>query len=253
MSANETEKPKIIAISQARMGSSRLPGKVLMDLHGKPLLLRHCERVLEAKLIDKFFIATSKNAKDKKIEEFCKENDISCHRGSEKDVFSRYLDIAKSEKPDIIVRVTSDCPLISPELIDKLIDEFLLGREIFDYATLEVDHYPRGVDVEVFSYSALKRLGKMKLSPVEKEHVTIGFYKRPESFKCLNYRGADNLNEIIKARLCVDEQADFDFVSSVLKHLEEEKLTDNITNIVNLLIKKPKLLLLNNSVEQTKV
>ena len=147
---------KLIAIVQARMGSTRLPGKVLKDIHGRTMLARVVRRVGRSKLIDEVVVATTTEPDDKVIVEECELLGVSCFRGSEQDVLDRYYSTAKAFFADSIVRITSDCPLIDPDIIDKVIQAYL--KEGPDYAGNSlVCTYPRGLDVEVFSMQALEK------------------------------------------------------------------------------------------------
>ena len=140
---------KIGVIIQARMSSTRLPNKIMLNLVEKPVLWHVIERCKKAK-VDEVIIATSKNKENNVIEEFCKQYEVSYFRGSENDVLKRYYDTAKKFNLDIIIRITSDCPLISPEIIDNLINEFNYGKA--DYiSNVSNRSYPRGLDVEIFS------------------------------------------------------------------------------------------------------
>ena len=162
---------KVIAIIQARMGSSRLPGKVLKTIKGRPMLWHVVKRVSSAELIDSVIIATSTKAKDDKIEEFSRSSRVKVYRGSENDVLDRYYKAAKEAGADVIVRITADCALICPEVIDKVVSEFLKSR--CDYATNGLVYtYPDGCDTEVFSLNALAKAWQECGDAAQREHVT---------------------------------------------------------------------------------
>ena len=147
---------KTAAIIQARMGSTRLPGKVLKTVMGKTLLEYQIERVKEAQMIDQIIIATTMKKIDEPIVNLCERLGVDYFRGSEHDVLSRYFETATNFNIDVIVRITSDCPLIDPEIIDKVVSHYLNHREKLDYASNTLERtYPRGLDTEVFSYNAL--------------------------------------------------------------------------------------------------
>jgi spore coat polysaccharide biosynthesis protein SpsF len=149
------KKNRIIAIIQARMGSDRLPGKVLLPIMGKPMLWHVVNRTNQSRLLNKVVVATTKKSKDDIITEFCRKNGISCYRGEEFDVLDRYYKAAKLYKADIVVRITSDCPLVDPALLDKTIKAYIENMKSLDGASTALKRtYPRGLDIEVFSFSA---------------------------------------------------------------------------------------------------
>lgn len=252
---NKSQKtPNIVAITQARMGSSRLPGKVLTQLLDRSLLDWHCTRMFECKLVDSYVVATTNLSGDKDIENFCLERAISCFRGDESDVFSRYLEVARQENADIIVRVTGDCPLIDPELVDETIDYFLSCGPDMDYVSLDISAYARGFDVEVFSRGALEKLSQLDLTRAEKEHVTLGLYGREGEFNCKNFAGfAGEERPENTYRLCVDEIADLNAVSALLNCFESGHINLSWKQILDKLAKHPEIVALNSHVEQVKV
>jgi len=149
----------IIAIIQARMGSTRLPGKVLMEVNDRPLLAYQLDRISKSKKLDKVVIATSVLEKDDAIESFCVDYGIDYYRGSENDVMSRYYDCAKKYNSDIVVRMTADCPLIDPKIIDKVVQKFEDDNVDYCGNTVppETSRFPDGSDIEVFSMKALEQ------------------------------------------------------------------------------------------------
>ena len=148
---------KVAAIVQARMGSERLPGKVAMEIEGKPMLAHLIERLKHAKKIDQIIIATSNKQTDDTVAQIAEACGVSCYRGSEADVLSRYLEAAEKYKVDIIVRITGDCPLVDPFIVDELIRNYLVSD--FDYMGVNIgkDGYPRGLDAEIFSSETLQK------------------------------------------------------------------------------------------------
>lgn len=195
------------------MTSTRLPGKILKKVCGRTLLDYHTSRLLQSRLIDRLVIATTENHSDDRIADFCQARDIACVRGSESDVLARYFKAVQAFPADIIVRVTSDCPLIDPELMDQVIGYFLDQRECYDYVTLDDKNYPRGLDVEVFSRSALEKAHSDGHHPHEREHVTPYIYQRKSEFRCGVFPSSEKSGH---HRWCVDEAADFDLVSRIL-------------------------------------
>jgi len=230
------KKMKIVAIIQARMGSTRLPGKVLMEISGKPLLWHVVNRVSYSKYISQIVIATSTNPKDDEIEKFAKKYNLNIFRGSENDCLDRYYKAAKKYKADVIVRITADCPLICPKIIDKVILEYIKGD--FDYVTNTIVYtYPDGCDVEVFSFEALEKAWREAKDPVEREHVTV-YIRNSEEFKIKNVVNDKPVNPQ-EYKWSVDKQNDLEFVKEVYNHLYNDRKVFSYKDIMNLLRKNP--------------
>ena len=173
---------RIVAIIQARMGSTRLPGKVLMNLDGRTVLARVFERVSRFKSIQSVVVATSTNRENDDIAAECARLGVSCVRGSENDVLDRYVQAARKHKAEAIVRITADCPLIDPEVSDSVVKEFL--RQHADYASNVFPRtYPRGLDTEVFTRDALEQAWEESTEPHQREHVTPYLYEHPQIFQ----------------------------------------------------------------------
>ena len=209
------KKEKIVAIIQARMGSSRLPGKVLKEVNGVPLLKYQFERVKQSLFITETVIATTLREENDVITEFCEQNQISCFRGSENDVLSRYYECSREYKVDIIVRLTADCPLIDPRVIDEVVKIYLENDYDFvaNTAPPEGFTYPEGMDVEVFSFKLLERAMREAEKPSEREHVTHFFWQNPQFFS--TYR-IDLEKDFSSYRLTVDYPEDLDVTESVI-------------------------------------
>lgn len=175
---------KTVIIVQARMTSTRLPGKVLKRIMDKPLLEYQIERLQRVSLADETVIATTINVSDIPIEELCRHLAIPFFRGSENDVLARYHDTALKHDADIIVRVTSDCPLIDPIVIDRVIGFFKDNYGVYDYVSnVQTRTYPRGLDCEVFTSSVLDEIYLKASEPPDREHVTPYIYRHPERFR----------------------------------------------------------------------
>jgi spore coat polysaccharide biosynthesis protein SpsF len=174
--------PRTVAIIQARMGSTRLPGKILLDLGGEPVLARVMERAKRAKRLSQVTVATSDLPADNVIAEVSHQRGWPCFRGSESDVLDRYYHAAMAFGAAVVVRITSDCPLIDSEIVDSVIGEFL--KQQADYASNTLERtYPRGLDTEVFSMAALRRAWCEAQELPEREHVTPYLYGHPEQFR----------------------------------------------------------------------
>ncbi len=209
------KKEKIVAIIQARMGSSRLPGKVLKEVDGIPLIKYQIDRVKHSLFIVETIIATSLGEENDVIAEFCLQNQISCFRGSEDDVLCRYYECSKEYKADIVVRLTADCPLIDPRVIDEVVKIYMENDYDFvaNTAPPEGFTYPEGMDVEVFSFKLLERAAREAEKPSEREHVTHYFWQNPQLFS--SYR-VDLKHNFSDYRLTVDYPEDFEVVEEVI-------------------------------------
>ena len=229
-------------IIQARMGSSRLPGKVLMKSgNGMPLLyhvinqLRHCSKVKN------LVIATTTNQEDDEIEKFADNNSVNVFRGSEKDVLDRYFQCAKKYSFSTIVRITSDCPLIDPQIVDKVIERFFSGN--YDYATNTlIRTFPIGTDAEVFSFSALETAWKNAQLPSEREHVTPHL-RNKGNFKTINVENDTNISNL---RLTVDRIEDFELIKEILNNISTNPI--HLEDILELFSRKPELIEINKHV-----
>lgn len=196
------------------MGSTRLPGKVMLDLNGCSMLARVVRRTQRARLLSEVTVACSTEPADEAIVSECQKLGVRVHRGSDSDVLARYHGAASEFGADVVVRITSDCPLIEPEIVDKVVAE--LQRSGADYASNTIDRsYPRGLDTEVFKQSALDRAWREATEDYQHVHVTPYFYQHPELFKIVQVKQAEDLNEL---RWTVDTPEDFEFVSRIYRH-----------------------------------
>lgn len=232
----------ILGVLQARVSSTRLPGKVLRPLLGKPMLQCQIERVRRAKLIDKLIVATSTDSSDDAIEEVCRRGGIACHRGQLQDVLDRYYQAAKSYRPAHVVRLTGDCPLADPDLIDRVVRFYLNGR--YDHVSNggEPPTFPDGLDVEVFPFSALEVAWREAGLPSEREHVTPFIYNHPERFRVAQYANDVNLSHL---RWTVDEPEDFELVNIIYETLYPAKPDFSTADILSLLEQRPELKTIN--------
>lgn len=233
---------------QARMSSTRLPGKVLKPVLGKPLLTYLCERLKRVSNANVFRILTSKEKEDDVIANYCIENGISYFRGSLENVLDRYYQAALVYKPDAIVRITADCPLIDPNVIDNVISTYKQTFPKYDYVSNSLERtFPRGMDAEIFSFNALKITHENATKKEEQEHVTLHMYRNPEQFRCLNVPFSRNLSHI---RLTVDTKEDFELVRIIIKNLYPSHPQFNMQDILNLLDKNPDFVKINGHITQ---
>lgn len=206
-------KAKVVAIIQARMASKRLPGKVLLDVAGEPMLVHVVERTRRARLLDEVVVATGEGSGDDPVAQLCQERGYACVRGSEADVLARYLKAARQHLADVVVRITADCPLMDPQVIDQVVEAFLGAEPPADYASNRIlRRYPVGLDVEVMSRAALERAGKEAHEPYQREHVTPYFYEQPGRFAVLSIEAPEDYGSL---RWTVDTEADLRFVREV--------------------------------------
>lgn len=243
-------KKKIVATIEARMTSTRLPGKVLMPLAGKPALERLIERLKRSKFVDEIVVATTINKSDDLIVKLAGRLGVKYFRGSELDVLRRVLMAAQSVKGDIIVEITGDCPLVDWRLVDRGIEEFF--RKKADYASnLLKPSYPIGFDVQVFPVDVLAEVDKLTNDPVDRVHVSYYIYNHPEKYKLHSWE-ADKKAYWPNLRLTLDEKEDFELLNIIFKELLPEKEDFTVYDVVNLLKNKPELLKINKHVKQKK-
>lgn len=239
----------IDVIVQARMGSTRLPGKVLRLLNGKPMLQRIVQRVSQATLVRNVAVATSTLPDDDKVESFCKQNLASCvcFRGSEEDVLDRYYKCAEMMGSDIVVRLTGDNPFVDPEVIDAAITLFL-EKENLDYLSYR-EGLPLGIGAEVFSFDALQRAWHDASDPECREHVTPYFYRTNGLF---SWRRESLIGEdYSEYRLTVDTQEDFNTAEKLYKILEENNLDYSFKTVVDILSTHPEVVSNSGIVQKT--
>jgi spore coat polysaccharide biosynthesis protein SpsF (cytidylyltransferase family) len=204
---------RTIAIIQARLNSARLPGKVLLPIGGKPMLGHVIDRVRQAKLIDVAMVATGSRSINQSIIDYCHNAYVYCYAGHDTDVLDRYHEAMWMSKADVIVRITGDCPMMDPALIDHLIEQFCLID--CDYLTNTMPPtYPDGLDVEVFSAAVLARAWAEATLPSEREHVTPWMRSHCRTVNVTNPRGDES-----RWRLCVDEQTDLDLIGAIFGEL----------------------------------
>jgi spore coat polysaccharide biosynthesis protein SpsF len=239
---------KVVLIMQARMGSERLPGKVLKPVAGKPLLQYELTRLSRCQFVGETVVATTTNPADDAIVEFCRQHGVLWFRGSEEDVLSRYYEAAVWRSADVVVRVTADCPLIDPALVDDTVKFYLTHRTEYDYVSNVLKRtYPRGMDCEVFSFSALKQAFDEAKDRKEREHVTPFIYGRPERFKLGGVAGAEDQSCL---RLTVDTSEDFDLIEKVITALYPAKHDFSLADIVSLLKQRPEWASINQNIKQ---
>jgi spore coat polysaccharide biosynthesis protein SpsF len=238
---------KTVAIIQAHMGSTRLPGKVLLDLAGKPVLLRVVERVRRFRLVDEVVVATSTLQLDDVLVEKCAEWGVRVYRGDDRDVLSRFVGAAEKVGADVCVRITADCPLIDPGVSDLIIQAFLQADPPVDYASNKIPQsFPRGLDTEVFTLDALRRASAEASQPYERTHVTIYIYEHPDRFLLRSVTSDVNRAHW---RWTLDTPHDYQFLREVYARLTPSG-SFTWLDVLRLLEQDPQLAQLNAHIRQ---
>ena len=243
-----TESVRCCAFIQARTGSARLPGKVLLRLSGEPLISHCIKASTRAEAIDRVVLCTSTLEQDDVLEDIATKHQVACFRGSHDDVLRRFLDAHESFPSDHIVRLTGDDPLLDSKVIDKVIKAHI--RSEFDYTSNIISRtWPRGLDTEVFTSNLLKVSADKGIRPEDREHVTIFARTHPEIFRLQNI-SAPHYQTFPNWRLCVDTIDDYKLMCNIFDQLSSDKGYIEIDDVIQLLSKRMDLIELNNQVEQ---
>jgi len=238
---------RVATIIQARTTSTRLLGKALMKIEGKPMVWHVVNRLKFSKILNDIILAIPDTKKNDILERFAKDNKVKYFRGSEEDVLSRYYEAAKKFNVDVIVRITSDCPLIDPQIVDLLIKKYLSSTA--DYVSNSLKRtFSRGLDVEVFSLKVLEKAHKEAKENYQREHVTPYIYEHPEIFKLQNIEAKGKLKHP-ELRLTVDTKEDLQLIREIYKHLYKPGKIFYAEEIINLLNRYPELVKININVK----
>lgn len=237
----------VAAIIQARMGSTRLPGKVLKELNGQALLQNIISRVEKCKTVDEILVATTVNSIDDELESWCQDREIKVFRGDENNVLKRYYDAATYIGADIIIRITADDPFKDPDVIDAVVMQLQDNQLDFSFNNCPPS-FPEGLDTEVFTYQAIKKVVESKTTDFEKEHVTQYFYHNSSQFKMMNY---PYIKDISNIRLTVDSEEDFILAQQIYKKLSQHGEMFYLDDILRLLEKEPQLMQINQNVKRS--
>ncbi|MBF0233063.1 MAG: glycosyltransferase family protein [Desulfamplus sp.] len=238
----------IVAIIQARLTSTRLPKKIMLDLCGKPLLCHVVERVMRAQLIDEVVLAIPDSSSNDQLELFAKQFNWKIFRDSEDDVLSRYYHAATHFKADIIVRITSDCPLVDPAIIDETIKRHILDRN--DYTAVGIEGgFPRGLDVEVLNIESLQYAYDKAVDKSEREHVTLFIYQNPELFKTRFIEATQPLKRP-EIRLTVDTEEDYFLIKQIYSVLHNGGNFFSTQDVLDLIDSNPHLQSINKHIIQ---
>jgi spore coat polysaccharide biosynthesis protein SpsF len=242
----------VICITQARLGSSRFPKKVLMEISGVSLLEFHMQRVKQSQLVDKHIVAIPGSSKDQPLADFCHQKGYDVFQGSEENVLSRFYHAALSygvKQDDTIIRLTGDCPLICPRLIDDVVAKHKQSNKD-GYTHLSLGYWARGLDIEVFSMATLQSTFENASLAMELEHVTYYIYTHPKDFTIMPVEGGKAAWS--DYRLCVDESDDFELLAALVAILGDDWPSASAEDICTLLDLNPQLTLINQSVIQKK-
>jgi spore coat polysaccharide biosynthesis protein SpsF len=240
---------RVGALIQARMSSTRLPGKVMRPLAGKAILLRIVERLRRCAQLDEIIVVTSDDSSDDTIARHCDEWRVACFRGSLNDVLDRYYQAATLYRLDVVVRITADCPLTDPQLVDRVI-LMLLASETGDFASNGlIPRYPRGTDVAVMRYAALARSWREATQPYERVHVTPYIKQHPQIFHLLPLVGERDYSHY---RLTVDTAEDLQLIEAIFARLvDREGYT--LADVIALLEREPALVMINQHIQQKRL
>ncbi|TRZ53482.1 MAG: spore coat biosynthesis protein F [Dehalococcoidia bacterium] len=242
---------RIVSTIEARMGSTRFPGKTLSEIVGKPMLELIIERLKRARGVDEIVMATTTEPEDKVITKLAERVGVKWYRGSSEDVLDRVLQAAKAYKADIIVEMTGDNPLLEPELVDKAIDIYLNGN--YDYVSNAIkETYPDGLNVQVFSVKVLDEVARLTNDPADRENVSLYIYEHPEKYRLYNMEAPPEYYHP-EYRWTVDTEEDIQFVTAVYESLYYKKPDFSIADIMKLLKEKPDLLKINARIKQKPV
>jgi spore coat polysaccharide biosynthesis protein SpsF len=221
----------VVVFLQARMSSKRFPGKVMKEINGKPMIAWQIQRILQSTMISEVVVLTSTDNSDDILVDYLESIGVAVFRGSLEDVHSRFLEAIKIYEPRIFIRVTGDCPLVMSNIIDEMINRFRLEMPEYMSSALKPT-FPDGLDVEIVSSDAFLRLNEYQLSLEEREHATLGIWKRPLEFRLESF---ENVVDLSGERWTVDYPEDLEFVRRIFGHMEGKEATFLLEDVLELL------------------
>ena len=242
------KEPKIVAIIEARMTSSRLPGKVLLPVLEKPMLHYLVKRLQAVPSIDDIVLATTVNESDDILENFAEKEGIKIYRGSELDVMARVIGAAKEGKADIVVEITGDCPIIDPQLVEQTIRVFQANKAEY-VCNAQIRSYPDGMDTQVYLLDTLCKSAEMTKDPLDHEHVTLHIRNHPELFSHV-YLVAPPELDWPELGLTLDETADYELLKNIMEHFGSSNELFSCLDVIKLLREKPELVEINQKVKR---
>ncbi len=238
--------PKIVIIVQARSGSTRLPGKILKQIKGKSILLLQLERILEAKTPFVLVVATTTERIDDPIFEICKDNNINVFRGHPTDLLDRHYKAALELEAEAVVKIPSDCPLIDPAVIDKVLNFYIENQDKFDFVSnLHPASFPDGNDVEVIPFHILEVAHQEAKKDFEREHTTPFIWDNPQRFRIGNVVMDGGLDLSMSHRFTIDYFEDYEFIKAVYDELYDNKGVFSLFDILDLLERRPDIKKIN--------
>jgi len=237
---------KVVATIEARMMSTRLPGKVLLKAAGKPMIEHLINRLRSVPSIDEIVLATTTNSADSVLQDFAKKAGVSCYRGSENDVMARVIGAAESIQADVVVEITGDCPIIDPQIVEQTIRMFSANQA--DYVSnCHIRSYPDGMDVQVFRLDTLKRSIAMTDDMIEHEHVTLHIRNHPELFSQLHLLASPETHWP-ELGLTLDEPSDYELIRKIIEYFDATNPLFGCREVIQLLIQNPSWLEINQAV-----
>lgn len=239
---------KIVATIEARMTSSRLPGKVMLPALGRPMLAHLTSRLKTVQSIDEIVLATTVNATDDVLAEFAEKDGIKVFRGSEEDVMARVIGAAESAQADVVVEITGDCPIIDPDLIEQTIRVFKRNNAVY-CANSFISSYPDGMDTQVITLEALKKSFSMTADPQDREHVSRHIVKNPQLFPHVYLVAPPSLHWP-GLGLTLDEPADYELIRTLIENLGKDNLLFGCGDVIRFLRANPQVLKINDMVQR---
>ena len=237
---------RVVVTIEARMGSSRLPGKVLLPALGEPMLLHLVRRLRAVASLDEIVIATTTNAADQSIVDFAQEHGVACFRGSEDDVLARVIGAGESAQADVVVDITGDCPVIDPDLVEQTIRMFL-AHEVDYVSNSIIRSYPDGMDTQVMSMQALRNSAEMTQDPLNREHVSRFIWQHPERYRIVNLVAPPSLHWP-ELGLTLDEVGDYNLLRKLIETLAPAKPLFGCGDMIAFLRAEPQWLAMNRDV-----
>jgi len=243
---------KVVATIEARMTSTRLPGKVMMPALGEPMMVHLFRRLKAVESLDAIVLATTTNSTDDVLEDVARKNGIEVFRGSESDVLGRVVGAARSHGADVVVEISGDCPVIDPDLVEQTVRIFLRNPGTDFASNAFISSYPGGMDTSVFAFSALEKAAASTDDPHDREHVAQFVVNRPELFSHLYVVAPPSLHWP-DLHLLLDERSDYDLLVRLFEHFGRENTAFSCGEIIGVLRKHPEWLTLNDHVKRNNV
>lgn len=244
----DSKNKKIVIVTQARTGSTRLPGKIMMPLAGEPLLVRMVERINFSQTPATIVVGTTYEPEDDKVEELCRQYAFNCFRGHPTDLLERHYKAGVEYNADIMVKIPSDVPLIDPRIIDKVLNFYLENEDKYDFVSnLHPATYPDGNDVEVIPMNVLETAYNEAKLPMEREHTTPFIWENPQRFRIGNVKWETGKDYSMSHRFTIDYQEDYEFIKRVYDELYESNAQFSLDDILDLLERKPQIMDINKA------